>query len=800
MKKVATLSLLFLIFFGYVTTPFFGATISHAESEIDRENIWYIEEIGEIDITGEWLVLNGTNLNGEEKNAYVAVNRWFSLNPIITIRTSLYWNLKRIEPGLPAYLQVETEYSLSAGKRVVKNIRVVDVTYVNGELTIDTSGGIFKERLLEFYSDPNNTPSMGERTFADILIATANFLMRVLSMQDVTLLVFGKNPHPTDDGFMQGECAVFDCREGEYLGVLSEGMIRAVDALYTTFERFLPYPIFIVTILIGFAYLRQSISLEGRTKGKDYMMGLIIALIAIRFGHFLWMLAAWITSTFTDLIWHTMIEYGIQTDLFLNMIWGAGSAGYYDMISARGLGVGALVFVAAMMTAVLNFQYAMRTVMLMVLLVVFVPACVISIFPSRRHALTSWFEEFIANLFMPCAHAVALGLLFLLLQFSSLGVSMWIIFAYFFGLPAVVNLFRQLLGLKEESGGFGGMFGTMLGISSIVAASKIFGKKKNSNSEGIQTSEAGSSNAGSSEKSNQSENSQSGGKGASQSPSIGRKIGGAALKGAGKIASFGLRAGGVIGGATVSTMISGNPALGIAGGALVGQKASDIIGGAASTAKKGYDWLSTPQIKKQGIEVKEMDEKQYTPVVPSIVRPKGMQNMKKTELPKQHKVRPVYTSYFDLGTRSHHQNRTNTVIPVSKGKDRVVSNKKIIAEPKTSTSVSQRNLHETSTVKPVNDNRPNFDQKPNTVRIRDNNTKNIEGTGSVSPTIQNRGMRARNSEYESQKANNSLRNVTTNHDKSTQKASKTKRNPELKDKGKKSLIERYRNEDGESRP
>lgn len=338
--------------------------------------------------------------------------------------------------------------------------------------------GIIGKQVEEYYSDEDNKPGLMERTLSDVLIGAANFLIKKFNMKDVTLLVFGKNPETSNDGFLQGGDE--GLRSNLYLGVFSEGMMDAIDAIYTTLEHFIPYPIFIALILMAFLLLWHGYTGEGRTKAKDYATAFVVGLISLRFGIYLWKFIATIVSWFTDLIWAVMVDYGLRPGLFLNTIWGTGEAGYDDMVSYRGFVVAVLVLLAALMTAKLNYDYTMRSINLMILLVTFVVCCMLTLFPRYRNALQTWWDQFVANMILPVAHALALGLFFFLLYFSSDGVSNWVIVAYLFGFSSIQSLVQRLLGTEQPDS----KMGRALGFGTLLAMGKMFSGKKTNGANG----------------------------------------------------------------------------------------------------------------------------------------------------------------------------------------------------------------------------------------------------------------------------------------------------------------------------
>lgn len=456
--------------------------------------------------------------------------------------------------------------------------------------------GIIGKQVEQYYEDEDNKPGLMERTLSDVLIGAANFLIKSFGMKDVTLLVFGKNPESTSDGFLQG--GTEDLRSSLYLGVFSEGMMNAIDAIYTALERFIPYPIFIALILIAFLLLWHGYTGEGRTKAKDYATAFVVGLISLRFGVYLWNFIATIVSWFTDLIWAVMVDYGLQPGLFLNTIWGTGEAGYDNMVSYRGFIVSILVLLAALMTAKLNYDYTIRSINLMLLLITFVPCCIMTLFPRYRNALQTWWDQFVANMILPLAHALALGLFFLLLHFSSDGVSNWVIVAYLFGFSSIQNLVQRLLGVEQPES----RAGRALGFGTILAMSKMFsGKKSNSVNNG-KTSASKEQLAGENSSSDASggmpgDSTSAGTRGTVSGTSSSSAMSGAkpnfrnkATNVSKKVAGFALNQGAKGAGAVLGTSIglmAGDPLK----GAVIGGAAGGLIGKGTQKIGQGSMWL-----------------------------------------------------------------------------------------------------------------------------------------------------------------------------------------------------------------
>ncbi|WP_411347083.1 hypothetical protein [Paenibacillus sp. WLX2291] len=447
------------------------------------------------------------------------------------------------------------------------------------------SSGIIGKQMDSYYSNEDNQPGLLERNVSDVLIGTANFLIQSFGMKDVTLLVFNKNPNPTSDGFLQGD----GVQDHLYLGVFNEGMMRAVDALYSAFEHFMPYPVVMIVIVLSFLSLWNSTRAETRSQWKDYVSAFFIAILSIRFGYYIWQFVADIVETFTNVVWSTLVDHGVQMDKFLNMIWGNGAEGYGDMIKYRGFVVGILVLLAAIMTAILNYQYTMRTIILMILVSSFVVSAVLTIFPKYRHSLQTWWDLFWSHMIMPCAHALALGLFFLLLRYSSDGVSNWIIVAYLFGFSGIYALLNKVMGGQEQQrGGLGSMFG----VGSMMALGRMFrskdaGKKMKGGKETGQGQQNGSGGEGSLSES-EGGFAASNGTGAPTmaAPTWQRRAAQSGGKVAGFALNYGAKAAGTVAGTSIGLM-AGNPLVGAALGAKVG----------------GWAGKGTEMLAKGGIQV-----------------------------------------------------------------------------------------------------------------------------------------------------------------------------------------------------
>ena len=467
-------------------------------------------------------------------------------------------------------------------------------------------------------------PGLAERMMAELFISPVNWFLKTLGMQDPVILVFQKNPAAgSGDGFMQGNCAGnYDCADSLVLGVFDAGISGAIDALYGVFERFVPFPLVIALVLIGMFILFQGMSMEGRSRAKDYGTAFMVALLSIRFGYYLWGFTAGIVKFFTDLIWAALIDFGVQPDLFLNMLWGNGS-GYENAVATKSLGVAFIVVAAALMIIILNYQYIVRKIMLMVLIVLFPITCVLSVFPKFRHSLQIWWDEFVSNMILPAAHALALGLFFLLLRFSNANASLWVIIVYFFAMPMIANMVRKLVGAQESGGGVWGNIAGFAGLAGITSITKMLKPRASGKlevgSKGYASVDGQASLPGQfSSESSTGQVTMPNEKSMPKTSVNWRSVATKATSYGGRVAGYGLRAAGVTAGAmagfTLGTM-TGNPVAGtMIGGALAGA--------AGRAVGKSVSWSAAkavPAFNKgvQGVSRNVNTALEKLPVMPS---------------------------------------------------------------------------------------------------------------------------------------------------------------------------------------
>ncbi|MFT9486606.1 MAG: hypothetical protein ACH0QD_04455 [Tepidibacillus sp.] len=350
----------------------------------------------------------------------------------------------------------------------------------NQQVQNTNTGGVLGSEITDFYKDPQNEPSYGERFVSRQLINFANWGFKTLGLKDPVLLIFGKNPREDkSDTFLTGGFQGDNVRESLLLGIYSDEMFLIVSMLYGIFIRFLPVPLVLILTLIGFMIIIFSNSKEGRTKSKDYLLAFLISLLSLRFGIYLIIMIFKVAYFLTDIIWYSLEKFNIKTGLFLDMIWGSGSQGYDGFAGVtQSLGIAFILLAAVIMTGMINYQYTIRFIIITILIVSFPFVLTMSIFPKFRQSATIWWQEMIANVGIVVAHAFALFWFFVFLYYPSQFGGFMTILAYFFGMPTIVALFRSLLQLESKGSSFlgsmGGAMGAMMGITSLMRMGSMF--------------------------------------------------------------------------------------------------------------------------------------------------------------------------------------------------------------------------------------------------------------------------------------------------------------------------------------
>lgn len=462
--------------------------------------------------------------------------------------------------------------------------QTASTTATNGEESASAGGILNNQEINSFYADSKNKPTFSEGLMAGVVIGPVKTLMELTHLSDPILLVFGKGTSGSTDTFLKEGIYGTSGRDNLVLSIFPQPFFQAVSILYTAFENLLPIPLVMALVIFAILHMINSGTVEGRSKIKDYIRAFVVAIAALRFGHYLWYWFISLNNFLIDLIWEAMINHGIKPGFFMDMIWGTGHSGFEKAANTGSLTMAILMFLAVIMILVLNYQYTLRMIILGLLIMIFPIAAVLSIFPTHRNTLTSWMQEFVANVTIPLAHALALGGFFLTLSIPGIntGLAFWLLITYFAGLPAIVGMIRQLVGLEHGSGALR-FAGAMMGLGAVtnmgrmlMSSGKQSGKNAGAGNELIEGNVGASANVLS---------------GGSGSGSSGASFVGRGLQTAGRFANSGFVRGtaklglGVAAGAAgaaISTMTTGNPTAGMTMGMGATALAAKGVGHAAS--------------------------------------------------------------------------------------------------------------------------------------------------------------------------------------------------------------------------
>lgn len=340
--------------------------------------------------------------------------------------------------------------------------------------------------LTEEDIEAQEKPGILEKQFSKFVLNVANSLIAITGAQDVSVLVFQRPEVANTDTWISNTTS--SNRSELVYGVFPEGAFNGIAEIYDNLVNLLPIPMVVIIALAGLFLLFDIIrSTDNRSKIKEYLLGLMGAILLLRFGYLIWDWILFINYSFlVDPIYFMLQNNGIQITSFISTIWDQGSTD--TIFGATNFFVALVVGCAAFMTFSINYQYMLRIVMLGVLIVLFPFAVICTVIPSRRNVLNQWFMMFTSQVFLQGAHAIALGLFFLMLATGS-GLDFWLCLVMFFGLPMISDLIQRFVGSifgdASSSGGIGKSMSNASGISSamgMVALGKNMMKSKGTSS------------------------------------------------------------------------------------------------------------------------------------------------------------------------------------------------------------------------------------------------------------------------------------------------------------------------------
>ncbi|RYD07204.1 hypothetical protein N752_01060 [Desulforamulus aquiferis] len=324
---------------------------------------------------------------------------------------------------------------------------------------------------------------------------------------------------------------------------------------------------------------------DAKLTAREYTTGFIFAVLILKFGPFF--------ITFFADINQMLVKMALS--IVLGRYPDAFNTGFIDAIydPETGLiGDAIIAFIAAFSVGVINWQYAMRKLTIAALLAILPVTLVISIFPSRREAISIWIKEMTANVFLQAAHAFVIAFMILFLRANETSSGSGLIsqtfimhLAMVMGLTTLTSLVRRVIGAESMGSGAMGMVGTGLGFAGIAAMGRIMSRGLSRGKQMDLNSAAGSTG------SNDGPINQDAGNTSKKVPfgesSFARKGTAFAGRTAGKVAGLSVRtgiagvgalAGSMIGGATTGSNTAGSGAGALIADSFGGQRLGGFIG------------------------------------------------------------------------------------------------------------------------------------------------------------------------------------------------------------------------------
>jgi len=328
-----------------------------------------------------------------------------------------------------------------------------------------------------------------------------------------------------------------------------------------------PIYLVVIVVFIGLGLLFTSANPNSRLTAKEYLIGLVVGILAIKF-------CVYIITIICDINF-AMVK-------MFEDIAGANVCDSYleSLINFNTLGLGAVIvaFLAIFSIGILNWQYSMCKVIIALLIGLLPIVIIISIIPSRRSAAEVWIKEFIAQVFLQTSHAAVLTMMLLIIGKSE---NFWLSLVCVMGMPAIAGVVRRVIGAESFGTGLSAGVGTALGLGALMAVGRMLkpgNKQAPSKDYGLDS-------------------------GLTETMSKGANYGNPGGSTLGKMAKTGFKTAAVITGGVAGGLVTGaaagNPAFGIAGGVAAGTIASEgaarVVGGASDLMHKSSEELMDQQ-------------------------------------------------------------------------------------------------------------------------------------------------------------------------------------------------------------
>lgn len=303
-----------------------------------------------------------------------------------------------------------------------------------------------------------NTASFPEKIAAAVVVALPNFLVNVLDLQEPVTLIFQEVPDDLKgtsqepDGFIPAEDLI--------LYTFNDGEFQAVAMMYETFRAILPIILVVLLVAVG-AMLYVSAWGNQRVDLRQRLLAIVVALVALVFAPYLWQIVF-------EVNW-AVVQIAKSTFAHL------GSISFFGLLyrpETQSLGMAIVSLIAAIGVGTLNWQYIMRKITLGVLIMIFPLVAAISII--KRGVLDIWVREFVSNVFLQSAHAIAYSFFILFTAYAGDSPQFfWYAMAFIMGINGVAGLVRRLIGAETVGSGMGQAVGSAVGLGSALALGRM---------------------------------------------------------------------------------------------------------------------------------------------------------------------------------------------------------------------------------------------------------------------------------------------------------------------------------------
>lgn len=304
-----------------------------------------------------------------------------------------------------------------------------------------------------------------ERMISGLFTAVSQSLYTMLGLRDPLELIFDYEPMVKVGYQSRGEL---------YLGIFSDSEASMVAGIYAKLIKYAP--IFLVMVVAGLGLYLMIYGAIGdmRMEGKQILTGILVGVIALAVGPHLMdvcfsaMYAG--VEIFKDMIEQAVQAKGVATPKSLIGVLLSGMMTQYadmpvdqmaEALTAHvsSLGYAIVLFIVFLSAGIINWQYFMRKLTLALLIILFPPAAMVSVLPSHRQVLQTWFVEFITAASLVLVHAVVYSFLILLTLSIGRPFGFFEILIYSLGLVTASTYVRQLF-VGGREGAFRAAAGT----------------------------------------------------------------------------------------------------------------------------------------------------------------------------------------------------------------------------------------------------------------------------------------------------------------------------------------------------